>query len=75
MMEFSPIHSRNRNALSKCDPTRNNATTGTASSSLENKRHEITRDRHEITLIHKSANAFVLIFDTIWCFAENYDNS
>ena len=29
-----PIHSRNRNDSRKCDPTRNNATTGTASSSF-----------------------------------------
>jgi len=28
-------------------------------------RHEITRDRHEITPIYKSANAFALLFDMI----------
>ena len=74
-MEFFPIHSRNRNDSRKCDPTRKNATTVIASSSLENKRHEITRDRHEITLIHKSANAFALLFDTIWYFADDDDNA
>lgn len=48
IMEFFPIHSRNRNDSRKCDPTRKSATTGTVSSSFVVKKVSLNDTRNSL---------------------------